>query len=168
MKSIVLVGFSGSGKTTIGRALANRLGLEFVDLDSAIEEKYHSTIPHIFERYGESVFRQCEYQTLKEKLACPDIVLSTGGGAPTYKDAMQLIKANAFSIYLNLSEESLVNRLKHSKKVRPLTSSLPDEALQEYVHSTLQKRLPYYEMADLSVKEGNIKVETIAEKILKI
>lgn len=165
MKSIVLVGFSGSGKTTIGRVLAHRLGLEFVDLDSAIEEKYHATIPHIFEKYGESVFRQCEYQTLKEKISTPDIVLSTGGGAPTYKDAMQLIKANAFSVYLNLSEESLVDRLKHSKKVRPLTSSLSDEALQEYVHTAMQKRLAYYKMADLVVDEEDVDAEKIAEVI---
>lgn len=167
MKNIVLVGFSGSGKTTIGRALAQRLGLGFVDLDSAIEEKYHCSIPHIFEKYGESVFRQCEYQTLKEKLACSNIVLSTGGGAPTYKNAMELIHNEAFSIYLNLSEETLFNRLKFSKKNRPLTSSLSDGELRDYVRKTLQKRLPYYQMADLSVNEEDMDVDKIVEKIMK-
>ncbi len=167
MKNIVLVGFSGSGKTTIGHALASQLDMEFVDLDSAIEEKYHASIPHIFEKYGESVFRQCEYLTLKENLSHSNIVISTGGGAPTYKDAMELINAQAFSIYLDLSEEFLVNRLKNSKKVRPLTSSLSDESLHDYVHITLLKRKPYYQMANLVIQEDDLNVKTIARIIIE-
>lgn len=166
-RNVVLVGFSGSGKTTVGRELAIRLGLEFVDLDSAVEQKYHASIPHIFQKYGESVFRQCEYQTLMEKLAQSGLLIATGGGAPAFKDAMQQIKTHAFSVYLKLPEETLFNRLKFSKKNRPLTSSLSDGELRDYVRKTLQKRLPYYQMADLSVNEEDMDVDKIVEKIMK-
>jgi len=164
-RNVVLVGFSGVGKTTIGRALAAHLGMEFVDLDTSIEEKYHATIPHIFEQYGESVFRQCEYQTLTEKLALSGQLIATGGGAPTYKDAMEQINTHALSIFLNLTELALVERLKHSKKKRPLTDNLSDEALKDYVHQTLQGRLPFYKMAHVQVNEENINIEEVAKKI---
>lgn len=164
-RNVVLVGFSGAGKTTIGRELALRLGLEFVDLDDAIEEKYHATIPHIFQKYGESVFRQCEYQTLNEMLNKDGVVIATGGGAPAYKDAMQKIKANAFTVFINLTEEQLFNRLKNSKKNRPLTAALSESELRDYVHRTLQNRIPFYSMADMQVDEDKINLETMAISI---
>lgn len=165
-RNVVLVGFSGAGKTTVGRELALRLGLEFVDLDDAIEEKYHATIPHIFQKYGESVFRQCEFETLKEVLSHDGLLVATGGGAPTYKDAMQYINARAFSIFLNLSESELVKRLKNSKKRRPLTENLTEEVLNDYVHQTLLQRLPFYSMAKLKLDEDNIQMEEVADRIL--
>lgn len=161
-RNVVLVGFSGSGKTTVGRELAIRLGLEFVDLDSAVEQKYHASIPHIFQKYGESVFRQCEYQTLMEKLAQSGLLIATGGGAPAFKDAMQQIKTHAFSVYLKLPEETLVYRLKNTKKRRPLTENLSQDELKEYVHETLRKRTPFYAMADLKVEEEKISIDEIA------
>ena len=165
VRNVVLVGFSGAGKTTLGRALAHRLGLEFVDLDDAVEEKYHATIPHIFQKYGESVFRQCEYQTLKEMLKGQGMVIAAGGGTPANQDAMQLMNARAVTVYVDLSEEALVQRLKNSKKERPLTTSLKEEDLVAYVHERLEQRLPYYRMAQLTIREDEIDVEHLQEAV---
>lgn len=167
-RNVVLVGFSGAGKTTIGRELALRLDLEFVDLDDAIEEKYHATIPHIFQKYGESVFRQCEYQTLKELLKGQDMVIAAGGGTPANQDAMQLMNANAVTVYVDLSEETLVKRLKNSKKERPLTVSLTEEQLVEYVHDRLEQRLPFYRKAQLTVSEEKVNAEYLHECICQL
>lgn len=158
-RNVVLVGFSGAGKTTIGRELALHLGFEFVDLDAAIEEKYHATIPHIFQKYGESVFRQCEYQTLKEILEGQGMMIAAGGGTPANQDAMQLMNAHAVTVYIDLPEETLVQRLKNSKKERPLTVSLTEEQLTAYVHERLWQRLPYYRMAQLTVSENEVGIE---------
>lgn len=165
VRNIVLVGFSGAGKTTLGRALALRLGLEFVDLDDAIEEKYHATIPHIFQKYGESVFRQCEYQTLKEMLKCQGMVIAAGGGTPANQDAMRLMNEFAATVYVDLSEETLVQRLKNSKKERPLTADLTEEQLVAYVQERLEQRLPYYRMAQLTVKGDEVSAENLCERI---
>ncbi|MBR4917680.1 MAG: shikimate kinase [Bacteroidales bacterium] len=165
VRNIVLVGFSGAGKTTLGRALALRLGLEFVDLDDAIEEKYHATIPHIFQKYGESVFRQCEYQTLKEMLKCQGMVIAAGGGTPANQDAMRLMNEFAATVYVDLSEETLVQRLKNSKKERPLTAGLTEDQLVAYVQERLEQRLPYYRMAQLTVKGDEVSAENLCERI---
>ena len=140
----VLIGFPGSGKSTVGRQLAERFGMEFIDLDLFIEEKYHTAIPLLFEKYGEAAFRTLEYAALREVLERENVVIATGGGAPCHGDAMDQINAHAQSIYLRLSEDQLVERLRHSKKKRPLTDSLSLPALRQYVHDTLTLREPYY------------------------
>ena len=140
----VLIGFPGSGKSTVGRQLAERFGMEFIDLDLFIEEKYHTAIPLLFEKYGEAAFRTLEYAALRQVLERENVVIATGGGAPCHGDAMDQINAHAQSIYLRLSEDQLVERLRHSKKKRPLTDSLSLPALRQYVHDTLALREPYY------------------------
>ena len=147
MPSFVLVGFPGAGKSTIGRKLAENLGMGFVDLDLYIEEKYHSAVPLLFQKYGEPAFRQLEYAALSEVLDLENTVIATGGGAPCYADAMAQINAKAVSIYLQLTEDQLVDHLLHSKKKRPLTSHLSESGLREYVRATLPKREPYYLLA---------------------
>ncbi len=144
MPRTVLIGFPGSGKSTVGKQLAERLGMAFIDLDVYIEEKYHTAIPLLFEKYGEAAFRTLEYAALCEVLEREDVVIATGGGAPCHADAMDRINARAESIYLRLSEDQLVERLRQSKKKRPLTDSLSLPALRQYVHDTLALREPYY------------------------
>jgi shikimate kinase len=142
--TIVLVGFPGAGKSTIGRRLADKLGMAFIDLDIYIEEKYHTAVPLLFQKYGEPTFRTLEYAALCETLAMDKVVIATGGGAPCHGDAMDQINAKAHSIYLQLTEDQLVERLLHSKKKRPLTNSLSEPELRAYVHETLAKREPFY------------------------
>ena len=144
MNTIVLVGFPGSVKTTVGRRLAGELGVPFIDLDLYIEEKYHTAVPLLFQKYGEPAFRALEYAALCEVLAMDGVVIATGGGTPCHKDAMTKINACARSIYLKLTEDQLVERLLRSKKKRPLTDPLSEPELRVYVHDTLALREPYY------------------------
>lgn len=144
MNNIVLVGFSGAGKSTIGKRLANKLDMSFVDLDLYIEEKYHTAIPLLFQKYGESVFRTLEFAALKEVLNENNAVIAVGGGTPCHEKAMDLINAHARSIYLKLNENEIVDHLLHSKKKRPLTNHLNETELREYVRKTLAVREPYY------------------------
>lgn len=168
MKNVVLVGFPASGKTTIGRSLAPQLGLNFVDLDTAIEVKYHTTVPQLFKKYGELVFRKCEYETLSELLLQENLLISTGGGAPCFKDAMALINKHSASVYLKLEEATLVERLKASHKKRPLTDNLNTTELSNYVHQTLMERSPYYEQAHLTFIESDINdLHALKEQLLK-
>ena len=147
MKNIVIVGFSGAGKSTVGRRLAKKLSMTFIDLDLYIEEKYHTAIPLLFERYGESAFRTLEYSALQEALTTENAVIAVGGGTPCHGDAMALINAQAKSIYLQLDENEIVQHLLHSKKKRPLTNHLNEEELRAYVQKTLSEREPYYRQA---------------------
>ena len=147
MKNIVIVGFSGAGKSTVGRRLAKKLNLAFVDLDLYIEEKYHTAIPLLFQKYGESVFRTLEYSALQEVLSTENTVIAVGGGTPCYGNAMAQINAHAKSIYLQLDEDEIVDHLLHSKKKRPLTNHLNEEELRAYVRKRLAEREPYYRQA---------------------
>jgi shikimate kinase len=144
MNNIVLVGFSGAGKSTIGKRLANKLDMSFVDLDLYIEEKYHTAIPLLFQKYGESVFRTLEFAALKEVLNENNVVIAVGGGTPCHEKAMDLINAHARSIYLKLNENEIVDHLLHSKKKRPLTNHLNETELREYVKKNLAIREPFY------------------------
>ena len=144
MNNIVLVGFSGAGKSTIGKRLANKLDMSFVDLDLYIEEKYHTAIPLLFQKYGESVFRTLEFAALKEVLNENNAVIAVGGGTPCHEKAMDLINAHARSIYLKLNENEIVDHLLHSKKKRPLTNHLNETELREYVKKNLAIREPFY------------------------
>lgn len=147
MENIVIVGFSGAGKSTVGRKLADKLNMTFVDLDIYIEEKYHTAIPLLFERYGEPAFRTLETAALKEVLAMDNCVIAVGGGTPCHGNAMEQINAHAKSIYLQLTEDQIVDHLLHSKKKRPLTNHLNETELREYVRKTLAEREPYYKQA---------------------
>lgn len=168
MANVVIVGFPGAGKTTLGKTLAERLGLSFVDLDTRVEENYHISVPHLFQKYGESAFRECEYAMLTECLAQSDVLIATGGGAPCFKDAMSRINGAAVSIYLKLTEEELFQRLRSSRKVRPLLQSLDDAGLRAYIHWTLQEREPYYRQAVLTVTTDELEMEDLVNKIVSL
>lgn len=156
MKPIVFVGFPCAGKTTAAKIMATQRQLQFVDLDTAVEEHYHTTIPHLLQKYGEFAFRRCEQAMLRKLLSCSDTVIATGGGAPCFEDNMQHINANAISIYLDISEETLVNRLENAYFKRPLAPQNDKEALKKYVHDTLLQRRHFYEQAHIILSENQL------------
>lgn len=167
MGRIVLVGFPGCGKSTVGKKLAAKLSYGFVDLDNAIEEAYHLSIPEFFAKYGETAFRTCEQKVLMDQLSLDNIVISTGGGTPCSHQNMELIKAHSVSVYIQMAPASLLNRLSHAKRVRPLIQNMTQPQLQQYIDSTLAEREPFYLQAQLTVKGESIDVEELVEKIIK-
>lgn len=146
--TLFLVGFMGSGKTTIGKKLAAKLGYGFIDLDAAIEHAEGMYIRDIIGAKGEPYFREVESKTLKQ-LELTDKVISTGGGTPCFFDNMEWMKANGKVVYVELDEAALFSRLKTTNlEHRPLLKGLNDEGLKEFIHTKLDERKEYYLQAD--------------------
>lgn len=165
MRTIVLVGFPGSGKSTVGKRLALRLSLPFYDTDFFFSQKYHISIPDFFAKYGEKNFRICENAVLKELLQLPPCVISVGGGTPCHFNSMDLMNESAITVYLKLSSKSLFDRLSHSKKERPLVVGKSPDALLEYIEETLPQREVFYNQARICVKGESMDVAALVEML---
>ena len=144
---IYLIGYMYSGKTTLGRQLAARLGLPFHDLDQMLEARYHSTVPLLFERYGEAAFRQLERAMLHSTAQLEHAVIATGGGTPCHFDNMDFILAHGTAIYLELTADDILRRALRSHKPRPLLSGLTEEEQRKVIERQLKEREPYYRRA---------------------
>lgn len=147
MTRIILIGYMGAGKTTLGKALAQELNLQFYDLDWYIEERYHKTITQIFAERGEDGFREIERNMLHETAEFENIVLSCGGGTPCFFDNMAYMNRQAKTVYLKATPEILTQHLRMSKTERPLLKGKNDEELIQYISTSLETRTPYYSRA---------------------
>jgi shikimate kinase len=146
-RTVVLVGMMGSGKTAVGKALAHRLNVPFLDSDAAIEEAAHATIAEIFARDGESFFRQREAEVIARLLTAPPCILSTGGGAFMVERNRKAITDKGVSVWLNVALETLWERVRH-KDTRPLLRTADPFGTLRDIYTT---RVPVYQLADLSV-----------------
>lgn len=144
---IYLVGYMYSGKTTLGCQLAQGLGYKFLDLDQLLEARYHTTVPLLFERYGEEAFRRLERDMLHQTVQFDQAVISCGGGTPCYADNMDFILAHGTAIYLELSVDEILARARQSRKPRPLLSGLSEEEQRKAIESQLKDREPCYRRA---------------------
>lgn len=171
MKSIILVGYMGSGKTTVGRQLALSLGVSFYDLDWYIEMRYHRTVAQIFNERGEDGFREIERNMLHEVAEFEDIVLSCGGGTPCFFDNMEYMNSLAETVYLKAKPEVLAMHLKMGKVERPLIKGKTDEELMEYIRQSLEVREPFYNQAkhtlDVSLLDNYEKIKTSVQLLRK-
>lgn len=158
---IYLIGFMGSGKSTLGKRLARRLDYGFQDLDHLLEEQQHMSIPEIFSRHGEEYFREREREVLHQTALHDNMVIATGGGAPCFFDNMDFILANGKSVYLRMSHLSLAHRLENAFTRRPLLEDLKGESLQQYIAQKLQEREPYYLKAHCVIKGETVKPDHI-------
>lgn len=150
-RPVALVGFMGTGKTTVGRALARELGWAFVDVDSEISRRTGLSIPEVFSQHGEAAFRRMEVDALEELLGKPGSVIGCGGGIVTAARGRAAL-ARAFVVYLAADEQALVARLERAPDKRPLVAGLEGAALAERVHELLVERRPLYaEVADIAV-----------------
>ncbi|MEA4937150.1 Shikimate kinase [bioreactor metagenome] len=148
MQRIFLVGYMGSGKTTMGKLLAQQLGLSFLDLDAYIEGKHHRTISQIFDKEGESGFREIEKKCLHEVADFENVVVATGGGAPCFFDNMTYMNQKGITLYLKMTINQLSKRLSSSKAgVRPLIANKNKEELYQFISEGLAKREDFYLMA---------------------
>lgn len=159
----------GSGKSTVGTALANRLDFDFVDLDSRIEQVVGISITSYFNEYGEDRFRLIERQqlhSLPKHIRKPTIV-ALGGGAPCFFDNMDFINDNGQSIYLRLSPKALFVRLQKQQESRPLLKDLNEEELLVYINMKLEERSFYYEKAD-HIVEADEKLSALVRVVEKL
>lgn len=162
-KTIVMVGMMGAGKTAVGRALAARLAVPFLDSDHEIETAANMTIPEIFARDGEAFFRRKERQVIARLLDQRRGVLSTGGGAFLAPENRELITRKGVSVWLRADLEVLWNRVRH-RDTRPLLKTPDPRATLAALYDA---RVPLYAEADLAVEsDGRSSIEEMVDKVL--
>ena len=166
---IFLIGYMGSGKSYIGKRLAQRIDQKFIDFDEEIEKQENLSISEIFQQKSEIYFRKLEKQTLIRMLSSEEnAVFSLGGGTPCYGDNMDLIKnsEDAVSIYLKLDIQTLTDRLYKEKEHRPVISHLNEkEKLEEFIRKHLFERGFYYNQSNYII---NCSEKSSDEIILEI
>jgi shikimate kinase len=162
-KSIVLVGMMGTGKSSIGRRLATRLGLPFVDADDAIEKAAGMTISEIFEKFGEPSFRDGERRVIARLIDQPRQVIATGGGAFMNEETRTLILAKTDAIWLDADIDVLVERVGR-REGRPL---LAGKDPREVITNLAAIRNPVYALAPIHVKSGSGPHEATVDRIIK-
>jgi len=166
MIRIFLLGFMGAGKTTLGRAFAKAMNMDFIDLDYYIEARYRKTVRQIFEERGEDGFRQIERNLLHEAAEFEDVIVSLGGGTPCFFDNMDYMNGQGLTVYLECSPEVLVRRLKLGKDKRPLLKDKSDEQLMDYVVETMKQRAAFYEKAQLRMNGARLESKKqVAESV---
>lgn len=160
---IFLVGFMGSGKTTVGKKLASSTGRLFVDLDHEIVAHIGMSIPEYFNKFGEKSFRDLERTFLKQQQGLHAIV-STGGGTPCYYDNMEWITANGIAIYLKHTAKSLWSRLSKSDvNKRPVLKGLNGTELLAFIETKLNERTSYYEKSQLQIDQLHTPLHEIVQ-----
>lgn len=147
MKRIFLIGYMGSGKTTLGKAYARAMQLQFIDLDWYIEERFHKTVQELFEERKEDGFREIERNMLHEVAEFEDVIIACGGGTPCFFDNMEYMNGKGETVFLDVSPEVLFRRLKIAKSKRPLLMDKSDEELMDVIQNALRVRIPFYSQA---------------------
>lgn len=168
MNNIVLCGFMGCGKSTVGRNLARKTNKDFLDMDAYIEEKAGMTVSEIFDKYGESGFRDMEHEACRELSEKEGYVIASGGGAFTFKRNYEVFRGKDIIVLLDVPLDIIKNRLRNDK-TRPL---LQREDKDEVMKQLYEKRLPLYKKAaDICVAGQNTPIKTvysIIEEVKKI
>ena len=169
MKRIIIVGYMGAGKTTVGKALAKELGIQFYDLDWYIEGRMRKTVAQLFAERGEDGFRQIERRLLHEAAEFEDVVLSCGGGTPCFFDNMEYMNAQGDTVYLKAAPDVLCAHLKMGKTRRPLLEGKDGEELLGFVAEQLASREDYYMKAkhvlDVSLLDNYEKIKVSVERL---
>ena len=162
-KPIILIGMMAAGKSAIGRLLAKSLDRNFYDIDQNIEDRYHMKIYEIFEKYGEEKFRDIEHEEIKKIDLKSNNIISTGGGAFTFKRNYSILNKIGLTIWLNTNKNTIIERLKKNINNRPL---LKDVEIETYVSSLLLKRIPLYSKANLTITSKNYSKIEMKKKVL--
>ena len=166
---VVLLGYMGSGKSTVGQILAKNLDFNFLDLDHDIEQNQKVTISEIFKAKGEIVFRKLESEAVKHLCSQSDnLVLALGGGTPCYADTMSFLVQhhNVITVALNISVKNLSERLIKEKAKRPLIASIKDEDIPEFIAKHLFERSFFYNQAEISIQTDSLSVAEIVTTII--
>ena len=162
MTRIILIGYMGAGKTTVGKALAHELGLPFYDLDWYIESRRRKTVAQIFAEQGEEGFRKIEYNMLHEVAEFEDVIISCGGGTPCFFDNIDYLNGQGQVVYLRCTPDVLCKHLAMSHNERPLLKGKTPEQLNDFITEQLALREPFYQRAryhfDVSLLDRSEKI----------
>jgi len=172
MKRIILIGYMGAGKTTVGRALSKELGIPFYDLDWYIENRRRKTVSEIFAEQGEEGFRKIEHNMLHEVAEFEDVIISCGGGTPCFFDNIDYMNRQGQVVYLKATPEVLYEHLIMGKGERPLLKGKNKEELMTFICEQLEKREPFYSKAqytlDVSLMDNYEKIKITIEKLCEL
>ena len=161
--NIALIGFMGVGKTAVGKALAERLNKEFVELDALIEQKAGKSIPEIFKQDGEIAFRELEIEATKEIAQGRNLVIACGGGLALNKINIDRLRQEAIIVYLTASSQVILKRTSGDGGKRPLLN-VPDQALE--IRELLRFRKPFYEQAaDIKINTSKLDIVSAIKQI---
>ena len=165
---IFLVGYAGSGKSSLGKRLARRLGVRFVDTDKQVELQEGASIADIFHYEGEEYFRIAERRAV-EALANDgvDMVIATGGGLPTWRDNMDWLLRSGMTVYLRRTPEQILSRLSdYGREKRPMFRGKSDEELLQFMHEQMALREPYYVKSHIDVDCTIMSDEDVVEYLV--
>lgn len=162
---LFIIGYKSSGKTTLGKQLAEHLNLEFIDLDDFLEQQEGKTIPEVFLKNGEKKFRQMERKALHQVTKKDDILVSTGGGVPCHLDNMTLMEKHGIVIYLKADDETLVSRLKTATTDRPIVKGKSEKELRIYLAELRSRCEHYYVRAHIIVEGNKASINDIIEQV---
>lgn len=172
MIRIIIIGYMGAGKTTIGRALAKQLNLPFYDLDNYIENRMHKTVKQIFDTVGEDGFRRIEHNMLHEVAEFENVIISCGGGTPCFFDNMEYMNNQGETVYMKADVDTLCKHLKMGGSVRPLLLGKNDEQLREHIEQQLAEREHFYTQAkhtlDISTLDNNEKIRQTTKRLIDL
>ena len=172
MTRIILIGYMGAGKTTIGKALSKELGIIFYDLDWYIENRMRKTVSQIFAERGEEGFRKIEYNMLHEVAEFEDVIISCGGGTPCFFDNMDYLNQQGQVVYLKAEPEVLYKHLLMAKVERPLIKGKSQEELLAFIRDQLDRREPFYSKArytlDVSLMDSYDKINISVAKLREL
>lgn len=166
-KKVFLIGFMGCGKSKIGKALATKLDLPFLDLDDLVEAKNQMSIPELFAAFGEQGFRELEKQTLQEAAIANDAIIATGGGAPCFFDNMEWMNKNGITVFIDTPVTVLADRLVNARVERPLVKGKSYDELIAFIETKLEDRRPFYNQAQIILKGVDLSADELIE-VLKI
>ena len=172
MIRIIIIGYMGAGKTTVGKALSKELGIPFYDLDWYIESRMHKTVAQLFAERGEEGFRKVERNMLHEVAEFEDVVISCGGGTPCFFGNMEYLNQQGETVYLKADPEVLYGHLLMGKTVRPLLVGKSKEELLAFIREQLEKREPFYTKAkhtlDVSLMDNYEKIKISVAKVREL
>ena len=172
MRRIIFIGYMGSGKTTVGKALSKALDIPFYDLDWYIETRRRKKISEIFAERGEEGFRQIERNMLHEVAEFEDVIISCGGGTPCFFDNIDYLNRQGDVVWLKATPEVLYQHLLMSKGDRPLLKGKSPEELITFIREQLSVREPFYQKAkytlDVSLLDQYDKIQLSVEKLREL